>query len=94
MSKRCEITGKSVLYGNNVSHANNKHSRRFMPNLQSISFVSDRLGRKVSFRCAAAAVRTVEKKGGIDKYLLNTDDSKLSKKALSLKKVLQTNVAG
>ncbi len=89
MSKCCEITGKAVLYGNNVSHANNKSSRRFMPNLQNVSFISDSLGRKVSFRCSAAAVRTVEKNGGIDKYLLLAKDSQLSKKALALKKVLR-----
>ena len=88
MSRRCEITGKTILYGNNVSHANNKNSRRFMPNLQNVSFMSESLGHKVSFRCSASAVRTVEINGGIDKYLLSVSANKLGKKAADLKKIL------
>ncbi|MDR1034915.1 MAG: 50S ribosomal protein L28 [Holosporales bacterium] len=88
MSRSCELTGKSVLYGNNVSHANNKTSRRFLPNLQSASFLSDSLGRSIRFRVSASAIRSIEIKGGLDRYLLDTCDKHLSKRALSVKKVL------
>ncbi|MDR0630572.1 MAG: 50S ribosomal protein L28 [Holosporales bacterium] len=89
MSRKCELTGKGVLYGNNVSHANNKTSRRFLPNLQKVSFLSEALGRSVRLRVASSCIRTVESKGGLDKYLINAKDEKLSKRALLLKKLLK-----
>lgn len=92
MSRVCALTGKSVLYGNRVSHANNKTKRRFMPNLQNVSFLSDLLGIKVRVRLSVNAVRSVEKHGGIDNFLLNSDSSKLSAKMRQLKKVLTVKV--
>ncbi len=89
MSRKCELTGKAVQYGCNVSHANNHSSRRFLPNLQNVSFLSDSLGQTVSFRVTASGVRTVESKGGLDSFLLNSNDEKLSRKALTLKKVVK-----
>ena len=90
MSKKCELTGKAVQYGCNVSHANNHSSRRFLPNLQNVSFLSETLEHTVSFRVTASGIRTVESKGGLDNYLLNTCDCKLSKKAQSLKKTIKS----
>ena len=92
MSRRCELTGKAVQYGCNVSHANNHSSRRFLPNLQSVSFLSESLGRTVSFRTTANGIRSVESKGGLDNFLLDTSDDKLSKKAQALKKVVREKV--
>ena len=93
MSMRCELTGKSSQTGNNVSHAKNRTKRRFKPNLQSISFVSEALGQKFQLRVAVSTIRTVEKKGGLDEFLLNTPSSKLPLKAKKLKKaiLLKTN---
>ena len=88
MSRVCALTGKKVLFGNNVSHAHNKTKRRFLPNLQNVSFLSEILGAQVKVRLSANAVRTVEKNGGIDNYLKNTCDSKLSPKFRKMKKVL------
>jgi large subunit ribosomal protein L28 len=85
MSRRCMITGKGVLTGNNVSHANNKTRRRFLPNLQKVSLVSDALGRPVQLRMSTRAVRTIEKNGGLDAYLMGQADAKLSAEARSLK---------
>ncbi|MDR1476169.1 MAG: 50S ribosomal protein L28 [Holosporales bacterium] len=89
MSRRCELTGKAVLYGNNVSHANNKTSRRFLPNLQRVSFLSDALAHSVRFRVSASAIRKVEARGGLDQYLLNVRDESLSKHALLVKRALR-----
>ena len=86
MTKQCQLTGKTYLNGNNVSHAKNRTKRRFFPNLQNISFISEKLGRSIQLKVAASAIRTVEKKGGLDEYLLNTSNTKLPKKALKLKK--------
>ncbi|MBV9538533.1 MAG: 50S ribosomal protein L28, partial [Acidisphaera sp.] len=71
MSRHCEITGKGVLTGNNVSHANNKTRRRFLPNLQEASLLSDALGHVVRMRLSTRAIRSVEHNGGIDAYLLS-----------------------
>ena len=89
MSRRCQITGKGVLTGNNVSHANNKTRRRFLPNLQEISLLSDILGTSVRLRLTARAIRTVEAKGGIDAYLLATPDRRLGEDVLVVKRRLQ-----
>ncbi len=86
MSRRCQITGKGVLSGNNVSHANNKTRRRFLPNLQQQSLLSDILGFAVSMRLSTRAIRTVERNGGIDAFLLGTNNSKLPAEALVLKR--------
>ena len=86
MSIRCQLTGKGYLNGNNVSHAKNRTKRRFLPNLQNISFISDKLGKSIQLKVAASAIRTVEKKGGLDEYLLKTSNTKLPTEALKLKK--------
>ena len=86
MSMRCQLTGKTSLYGNNVSHAKNKTKRRFYPNLQKISFTSEKLGRSIQLKVAASTIRVVEKKGGLDEYLLNTSNSKLPTEAKKIKK--------
>ena len=67
MSRNCVISGKKVLVGNNVSHANNKTKRRFIPNLQNATFFSNSLGRNISLRLATKAIRTIDSKGGIDR---------------------------
>jgi large subunit ribosomal protein L28 len=89
MSRRCEITGKGVLSGNNVSHANNKTRRRFLPNLQVTSLLSDALGHEVRMRLSTRAIRTVEHNGGIDAYLLSTPSTKLTIEARELKRRIQ-----
>ena len=86
MSRRCQITGKGVLSGNNVSHANNKTRRRFLPNLQDSSMLSDTLGASVSLRMSTRAIRTVEHNGGIDAFLLSTPNRRLPPEALTLKR--------
>ena len=86
MSKQCQLTGKKYLTGNNVSHAKNRTKRRFLPNLQKISFSSEKLGKSIQLKVAASTVRTVEKKGGLDEYLLKTSNIKLSSEARKIKK--------
>lgn len=88
MSRRCELSGKGVLTGNNVSHANNKSRRRFLPNLNAVTLQSEALGRSYSFRIAAATLRTVDHRGGLDAYLIKAHDDELSPKALLVKKEL------
>ena len=78
MSRRCEITGKGPQYGNKVSHANNKTKRRFLPNLQAASFFSAGLKRNITLTASTNGIRTVEHKGGIDNFLLDTAPSKLT----------------
>ena len=89
MSRRCEITGKGVLAGNNVSHANNKTRRRFLPNLQVTSLLSDTLGLSVRLRLSTRAIRTVEHNGGIDAFLRSTPDTKLTTEGLALKRRIE-----
>ena len=86
MSRRCQSTGKGVLSGNNVSHANNKSRRRFLPNLQDTSLLSDTLGNAVRMRISTRAIRTIEHSGGIDAFLLKTPNSKLPAEAQVLKR--------
>jgi large subunit ribosomal protein L28 len=86
MARRCVITGKGVQVGNNVSHANNKTKRRFLPNLQTTSLLSDTLGAPVRLRLTTRGIRTVEHNGGIDAYLLGTPDRKLTTEARRLKR--------
>ena len=89
MSRRCELTGRGVQTGNNVSHAHNKTRRRFLPNLQSVTVMSDVLGRPLSMRLAARTLRTIEHSGGLDKFLLGTSNTKLTHKAITIKRKIQ-----
>ena len=89
MARRCGITGKGVLTGNNVSHANNKTRRRFLPNLQETSFWSDVLGTQVKIRLSTNGIRTVEHNGGLDSFLLGTPDRRLPIEAKVLKRRLE-----
>ncbi|MBN8875696.1 MAG: 50S ribosomal protein L28 [Rhodospirillales bacterium] len=89
MSRRCEITGKGVLSGNNVSHANNKTRRRFLPNLQVTSLLSDILGSEVRLRLSTRAIRTIEHNGGIDAFLLGTPNTKLTDEGRVLKRRIE-----
>ena len=86
MSRRCEMTGKGVLTGNNVSHANNKSRRRFLPNLQEQSLLSDVLGASIRVRLTTHAMRTIEHNGGLDSFLLTTPNRNLPEEAQSLKR--------
>ena len=86
MSKRCQITGKGVMSGNNVSHANNRTRRRFLPNLQRTSMNSEILGRNVTLRVSTSAIRTVEKHGGLDAFLLQARNAELADDARDLKR--------
>ena len=88
MSRVCELSGKKVMAGNNVSHANNRTRRRFLPNLQSVSLYSAILEKSVRFKVCSNALRTVEKKGGIDKFLEVASDSDLSSSAIQYKKLI------
>lgn len=86
MSRRCAATGRAVQVGNNVSHANNKTRRRFLPNLQPVTMLSDVLKVKVRLRLTPNGIRTVEKNGGIDTFLLGMPNRKLTPEALSIKR--------
>ncbi|MBL95834.1 MAG: 50S ribosomal protein L28 [Alphaproteobacteria bacterium MarineAlpha3_Bin5] len=86
MTKRCELSGRTVQAGNNVSHANNKTRRRFLPNLQQTSLWSETLGEMVRFRVSVHAIRSVEHRGGLDMYLKGTPDSCLSSNARKIKR--------
>lgn len=93
MARRCGVTGKGVLSGNNVSHAHNKSRRRFLPNVQNVSFMSDLLGRRVRMRISTNGIRTIEKNGGLDQFLLSAHNNQLSLKTLALKKLLAQKMA-
>ncbi len=86
MSRRCELTGKGVMVGNNVSHAKNRTRRRFLPNLNAVTLQSETLGRGFKLRISAAALRTVDHRGGLDSFLAKAKDADLSEKALKIKK--------
>ena len=86
MSRVCELTGKGVQSGNNVSHANNKTRRRFLPNLCSVTLISDALGQRYRLRISAHALRSVEHRGGLDAFLLDTRDSDLTPDIRRLKR--------
>ncbi|ROU01094.1 50S ribosomal protein L28 [Histidinibacterium lentulum] len=86
MSRRCELTGKGPVSGNNVSHAHNKTRRRYLPNLQDVSLQSEVLGRTFKFRVSSAALRTVDHRGGLDAYLARAKEDELSPAALKVKK--------
>jgi large subunit ribosomal protein L28 len=86
MSRACELTGKAVMTGNNVSHANNKTRRRFLPNLCDVTLISEALGQNVRLRISANALRTVEHRGGLDAFLVKASTTELSQRARLLKK--------
>ena len=86
MSRVCELTGKGPMSGNNVSHANNKTRRRFLPNLNDVTLQSETLGRGVKLRISAAALRSVDHRGGLDAYLAKAKDTELSDRARKVKK--------
>ena len=86
MSRSCELTGKGVQSGNNVSHANNKTKRKFLPNLCNVTLISDSLGQRFRLRVSAAALRSVEHRGGLDAFLAKASEGDLSQKARELKK--------
>jgi large subunit ribosomal protein L28 len=93
MSRSCELTGKAVLTGNNVSHANNKTRRRFLPNLVNVTLMSDALGQNVRLRISANALRSVEHRGGLDAFLMKADAAELSQHARLIKKQVAKKLA-
>jgi large subunit ribosomal protein L28 len=93
MSRRCELTGIAVQSGNKVSHSNRKTRTRFLPNLCSVTLISDSLGRSVRLRIAAAALRSVEHRGGLDAFLVKAHDDELSQGAIVLKREIKKKIA-
>jgi large subunit ribosomal protein L28 len=93
MSRECELTGKAVLTGNNVSHANNKTKRRFLPNLVNVTLISEVLNRNVRLRISANALRSVEHRGGLDAFLTKARAGELSQRARLLKKQIAKKIA-
>lgn len=89
MSRVCELTGKGPMVGNNVSHANNKTKRRFLPNLTDVTLGSDILDRRFRLRVSNAALRSVDHRGGLDAYLSRAKDDELSAKALKIKRDIE-----
>ena len=88
MSRVCELTGKGPMTGNNVSHANNKSRRRFLPNLNEVTLISDVLGQSFKLRISAAGLRSVDHRGGLDAFLAKAKDDELSANALKIKKAI------
>jgi large subunit ribosomal protein L28 len=93
MSRRCELTGKAVLSGNNVSHANNKTRRVFRPNLCNVTLMSDALNQGIRLRVSANALRTVEHRGGLDAFLMKSKEGELSPKVQILRRQVQKKLA-
>ena len=93
MARRCELSGKGVQSGHNVSHSNNKTKRRYLPNLVNVTLISDALGESLHFKVSAAALRSVEHRGGLDAYLVKADDSELSPRALLTKREIVRKLA-
>ncbi len=93
MSRVCELTGKGPMSGNNVSHAKNRTKRRFLPNLNDVTLTSDMLGQSFKFRISAAALRTVDHRGGLDGFMAKAKDAELSAKALKVKKDIAKQLA-
>ena len=89
MSRRCELTGKGVMSGNNVSHANNRTRRRFLPNLHDVSLFSEALGKTVSFRISRHAQRSVDHAGGLDLYIRKVSEDRLSTRALKVRRDIE-----
>ena len=93
MSRVCELTGKGVMSGNNVSHANNRTRRRFLPNLVNVTLQSESLGQPVKLRIAAATLRTVEHRGGLDAFLLKASETDLSERARKVRRQVKAKRA-
>ena len=93
MARRCAATGRGVQSGNNVSHANNKTKRRFLPNLVNVTLISETLNRNVRLRISANALRSVEHRGGLDAFLIKADAAELSQRARLLKKQIAKKIA-
>jgi large subunit ribosomal protein L28 len=93
MSRRCELTAKGVQVGHKVSHSNIKTKRRFLPNLCNVTMISDALGRGVKFRVSANAIKSVDHRGGLDKFLLKADNTELSKRARDVKRQIEKKLA-
>ncbi|WP_169567692.1 50S ribosomal protein L28 [Sneathiella limimaris] len=93
MARRCELTGKGVQAGNNVSHAHNKTRRRFLPNVQDVRLMSEALGRSFSMKVSAAALRSVEHNGGLDNFLMKAKDENLSLQARRVKREVKKAAA-
>ncbi|MCS6877490.1 MAG: 50S ribosomal protein L28 [Geminicoccaceae bacterium] len=89
MARRCQLTGKGVLVGHNVSHANNRTKRRFLPNLQYRRLYSEALGEMVRLRIATSTLRTIEKRGGLDGYLRSVSEKELPPELVPLKRRLE-----
>jgi large subunit ribosomal protein L28 len=89
MSRRCELTGKGPMTGHKVSHANNKTKRRWLPNLNEVTLISDVLGRSFSLRVSSAGLRTVDHRGGLDAFLAKAKDDELSPAALKIKREVE-----
>ena len=92
MSKKCELTGKNPMKGHNVSHANNKTKRRFLPNLKKVKFTSELLKRSLKLTVSNAGVRSVDKKGSLDQFLKSTKSKYLSSRLKKLKKNLHSKL--
>ncbi len=93
MARKCEISGTGVMSGNNVSHANNRTRRRFLPNLQVVSLLSDVLGKVFKLKVCSKTLRTIEHNGGLDSYLESTSNSKLTDEAKKIKKAIEKKKA-
>ena len=94
MARVCALTGKKVQYGHNVSHSKRATNRRFEPNIQRVRLVSETLGQAVPLNIAARTLRTVQKKGGLDGFLLGTEDAKLPPEGLRLKNKIRRKLTG
>jgi large subunit ribosomal protein L28 len=92
MAKRCDLTGTGPQVGNNVSHSQRKTRRRFLPNLQNVTLRSDAMGQNLKFKITAATLRTVNFKGGLDSFLINTRAAKLTESARKLRKKIQKKI--
>ena len=90
MARKCDLTNKGAMSGNNVSHSNRKTKRRFLPNIQSVSLISEALQRTISLKLSVKTLRSVDHNGGLDNYLVNTADKNLSAEAIKLKKKVKT----
>lgn len=93
MSRRCELTGKGAQVGHRVSHSNIKTKRRFLPNLVNVTLISDALGRAVKLRISANALKTVDRRGGLDAFLMKAKEDELSVKALEIKRQVKKKLA-
>ena len=94
MARSCALTGKKVQYGHNVSHSKRATNRRFEPNIQKVKLISETLGQRISLNVAARTLRTVQKKGGLDGFLMGTADAKLVPGALRIKNKIRRKLSG